>query len=89
YNYYHHYVDKAAMFDFLAALGLTTPEPGGTGSLADALGYIVHGRRDSLASSNVADVYNSLVNMAGFATTLVVIMLSSGLSARYGERRVA
>ncbi|WP_204278598.1 hypothetical protein, partial [Enterobacter kobei] len=55
----------------------------------DALGYIVHGRRDSLASSNVADVYNSLVNMAGFATTLVVIMLSSGLSARYGERRVA
>ncbi|RTL20186.1 MAG: MFS transporter [Burkholderiales bacterium] len=89
YNYYHHYVDKAAMFDFLAALGLTTPEPGGTGSLADALGYIVHGRRDSLASSNVADVYNSLVNMAGFATTLVVIMLSSGLSARYGKRRVA
>ncbi|WP_204271722.1 hypothetical protein, partial [Escherichia coli] len=58
YNYYHHYVDKAAMFDFLAALGLTTPEPGGTGSLADALGYIVHGRRDSLASSNVADIYN-------------------------------
>lgn len=89
FNYYHHYVDKAAMFDFVAALGLTTPDPGGTGSLADALGYIVHGTRDQLASSNVADVYNSLINMAGFATTIVVIMASSGLSARFGRRAVA
>ncbi|RTL43315.1 MAG: MFS transporter [Burkholderiales bacterium] len=89
YNYYHHYVDKAAMFDFVAALGLTTPDPGGTGSLADSLGYIVHGTRDALASSNVADVYNSLINMAGFGTTIVVIMLSAGLSARFGKRNVA
>lgn len=89
YNYYHHYVDKAAMFDFVAALGLTTPDPGGTGSLADALGYIVHGTRDQLANSNVADVYNSIINMAGFATTIVVIMLSAGLSARFGKRNVA
>lgn len=89
YNYYHHYVDKAAMFDFVAALGLTTPDPAGTGSLADSLGYIVHGTRDQLASSNVADVYNSIINMAGFATTIAVIMLSSGLSARFGKRNVA
>ncbi|MDR7297836.1 Na+/melibiose symporter-like transporter [Pelomonas aquatica] len=89
YNYYHHYTDKAAMFDFVAALGLTTPDPAGTGSLADALGYIVHGTRDNLASSNVADVFNSILNMAGFATTIVVIMLSAGLSARFGKRTVA
>ncbi len=89
YNYYHHYADKAAMFDFVAALGLTTPSMAPTGGLADALGYIVHGTRDTVANSNVADVYNSIVNMAGFATTLVVIMLSSGLSARYGKRSVA
>jgi Na+/melibiose symporter-like transporter len=89
FNYYHHYVDKAAMFDFVAALGLTTPDPAGTGSLADALGYIVHGTRDQLASSNVADVFNSIINMAGFATTIVVIMASSGLSARFGRRTVA
>lgn len=89
FNYYHHYVDKAAMFDFVAALGLTTPDPAGTGSVADALGYIVHGTRDSLASSNVADVFNSLINMAGFGTTIVVIMLSAGLSARFGKRLVA
>jgi len=89
YSYYHHYVDKAAMFDFVAALGLTTPDPNGTGSLADTLGYIVHGTRDSLAQSNVADVYNSILNMAGFGTTIVVIMLTSGLSARFGKRTVA
>ncbi|MFG6462583.1 MFS transporter [Roseateles sp. DXS20W] len=89
FNYYHHYVDKAAMFDFVAAFGLTTPDPNGTGSLADTLGYIVHGTRDSLAQSNVADVFNSIINMAGFGTTLVVIMLSAGLSAKYGKRAVA
>lgn len=89
FNYYHHYVDKAAMFDFVAALGLTTPDPAGTGSLADSLGYIVHGTRDSLANSNVADVFNSIINMAGFGTTIVVIMLSAGLSARLGKRTVA
>jgi Na+/melibiose symporter-like transporter len=88
YNYYHHYADKAAMFDFVAALGLTTPDAAGTGSLADTLGYIVHGTRDHLAGSNVADVFNSIINMAGFATTIVVIMLSMGLSARYGRRAI-
>jgi len=89
YNFYHHYADKAAMFDFVASLGLTTPDPAGTGSLADTLGYIVHGTRDGLASSNVADVFNSIVNMAGFLTTIIVIMLSVGLSARFGKRTVA
>ena len=88
YNYYHHYADKAAMFDFLAAVGLTTPDAASTGTLADWLGYIVHGTRDQLASSNVADVFNSIINMAGTATTIVVIMLSVGLSARYGRRAI-
>ncbi len=89
YNYYHHYADKVAMFDFVAQLGLTSADPGNTGSLADALGYIVHGTRDSLANSNVADVFNSIVNMVGIATTIIVIMLSTGLAGRYGKRNVA
>ncbi|MBW8846703.1 MAG: MFS transporter, partial [Burkholderiales bacterium] len=88
YNYYHHYADKASMFDFVETLGLTTPDPAGTGSLADSLGYIVHGTRDSLAHSNVADVFNSIINMTGTATTIVVIMLSMGLSARFGKRAI-
>ena len=89
YNYYHHYVDKAAMFDFVQALGLTTPGVEATGSLADTLGYIVHGTRDSIANSNVADVFNSIINMIGQGTTIIVIMLSVGLSERYGRRAVA
>jgi glycoside/pentoside/hexuronide:cation symporter, GPH family len=88
YNYYHHYADKSAMFDFVQKLGLTTPELASNGGVADWLGYIVHGTRDTIASSNVADVFNSIVNMLGTATTIVVIILSSGFSARFGKKAV-
>ena len=93
YNYYHHYADKAAMFDFVEKLGLTAPalaegapKPGG---LLEWLGYIVHGTRDNLAASNVADVFNSIVNMIGTATTIIVIMLSASLASKYGKKAVA
>jgi Na+/melibiose symporter-like transporter len=93
YNYYHHYVDKAAMFDVVAKLGLTAPalaadapKPGG---LLETLGYIVHGTRDQLATSNVADVFNSLINMLGTATTIIVILLSASLARRFGKKAVA
>lgn len=89
YNYYHHFADKPAMFDFVEQLGLTTSNPIHSDSLLDTLGYVVHGTRDSIANSNVADVFNSIVNMAGFGTTIIVIMLSSGLAARFGKRTVA
>jgi Na+/melibiose symporter-like transporter len=88
YNFYHHYADKAAMFDFVEKLGLTTPDTARGSGLLEWLGYIVHGTRETAATSNVADVFNSLVNMAGFATTIVVIMLSAGLSARFGKKAV-
>jgi GPH family glycoside/pentoside/hexuronide:cation symporter len=88
YNFYHHYADKAAMFDFVEKLGLTTPDLAkGSGAL-EWLGYIVHGTRETAANSNVADVFNSILNMAGFATTIVVIMLSAGFSARFGKKAV-
>ena len=88
YNFFHHYADKAAMFDFVAKLGLTSAGPAGEPGALEWLGYVVHGTRDSLANSNVADVFNSIVNMAGFATTVVVIMLSSGFSRRFGKKAV-
>jgi Na+/melibiose symporter-like transporter len=88
YNLYHHWADKGAMFDFVAQLGLTTPSLTPQPGLLEWLGYIVHGTRDNLAASNVADVYNSIVNMAGFATTIVVIILSAGLSAQFGKKSV-
>ena len=88
YNYYHHYADKAAMFDFVEKLGLTTGEAAQSGGLLDWLGYIVHGTRDTIANSNVADVFNSIVNMTGTAVTIVVIMLSTSFSARFGKKAV-
>ncbi len=93
YNYYHHYVDKAAMFDFLDRLGLTAPglatgapRPGG---ILELLGYVVHGARDQLAHSNVADVFNSIANMVGTVTTIIVILLSASLARHYGKKAVA
>lgn len=93
YNYYHQYADKSAMFDFIDKLGLTAPElaegaakPGGA---LEWLGYIVHGSRDSLATSNVADVFNSIANMTGTLTTILVIMASASFARRFGKKAVA
>jgi Na+/melibiose symporter-like transporter len=93
FNYYHHYADKAAMFDVLEKLGLTAaplaagaPAPGG---LLEMLGYIVHGARTDLAASNVADVFNSIINILGTATTIVVLVLSPALARRFGKKAVA
>jgi GPH family glycoside/pentoside/hexuronide:cation symporter len=93
YNYFHYYADKAAMYDWLQSLHLTAGAlaPGTTapGGLLETLGYIVHGDRASLANSNVADVFNSIYNMIGTATTIVVILLSPGLARRFGKKAVA
>jgi Na+/melibiose symporter-like transporter len=88
YNYYHHYADKGAMFDFVAKLGLTTPETAKGAGLLEFLGYVVHGTRETAATSNAADVFNSIINMAGTATTIVFIILSAGLSKRFGKKAV-
>jgi Na+/melibiose symporter-like transporter len=88
YNYYHHYGDKAAMYDFVAKLGLTA-SPGAHGGLLETLGYLVHGDKSGLAGSNVADVFNSIINMVGTATTIIVIILSPPLSRRFGKKAIA
>ncbi len=88
YNYYHHYADKAAMYDFAAKLGLTA-SAGAGGGLLETLGYLVHGDPANLAGSNVADVFNSIINMVGTATTIIVIILSPPLSRRFGKKAIA
>src|SRR5213075_3080358 len=50
---------------------------------------IVHGSKADLATSNVADVFNSIINMVGTATTIVVIMLSPPLSRKFGKKAIA
>jgi len=92
YNYYHQFADKGAMFNFLAKLGLTTPsaEPsaGFWGGLFDkTLGYIAHGTATNVPA-NVADVFNSIVNMVGTATTILFIILCAGFAKRFGKKAV-
>jgi Na+/melibiose symporter-like transporter len=93
YNYFHHYVDKEAMFNFVEALGLTAgplaPGAAKPGGLLEWLGYIVHGDRASLAMSNVADVFNSIINMLGTAMNITAILLSASLAQRFGKKAVA
>ena len=93
YNYYHHYADKAAMFGFLEKMGLTAPVPAAgepvPGGLMESLGYIVHGTRDNLAATNVDDVFNSIANMTGTLTTILVILASASFARRFGKKAVA
>jgi Na+/melibiose symporter-like transporter len=93
YNYYHYYADKGALYDWLHSLGLTAaalapgaPAPGG---VLETLGYIVHGDRVNLANSNVADVANSIINMLGTGTIILVILLSPALSRAFGKKAIA
>jgi Na+/melibiose symporter-like transporter len=90
YNYYHHYADKAAMFDFVQKLGLTaSANAPANGGLLEKLGYIVHGDKSDLSNSNVADVFNGIINMVGTATTIIVILLSPSLAQRFGKKSIA
>lgn len=93
YNYYHHYVDKAAMYDWLQKLGLTGPvlEPGAPkpGGILEWLGYIVHADRANLVNSSVADVFNSIINMIGTGVTIIVLLMSPVLAVKFGKKAVA
>jgi Na+/melibiose symporter-like transporter len=90
YNYYHHYADKGALYDWVQKLGLVAPvNAPASGGILETLGYIVHGARADVASSNVADVANSLINMIGTGITIIVILLSPPLAKKFGKKAVA
>ena len=55
-------------------------------SLLEWLGYIVHG---DATATNVADVFNSIVNMLGTGLIMIVIMLSPALARNFGKKAVA
>lgn len=83
YNYYHHYADKAAMYEWERSVGLVA-ETGKSGGLLDTLGCLVHEDK-----ANVADVFNSIINMLGTGITIIVILLSAPLAKRYGKKAVS
>ncbi|HEX7618215.1 MAG TPA: MFS transporter, partial [Verrucomicrobiae bacterium] len=86
YNYYHHYADKSAMFEAVKKFGLVMPVGAQGNGLLEWLGYIVHG---DASATNVADVFNSIINMLGTALIMIVIMLSPALARNFGKKAVA
>jgi glycoside/pentoside/hexuronide:cation symporter, GPH family len=86
YNYYHHYVDKTAMFEVVKKFGLVVPAGATSSGLLEWLGYIVHG---DASAGNVADVFNSIVNMMGTGLIMIVIFLSPSLAKNFGKKAVA
>lgn len=52
------------------------------------LGYIFHGDKSNLAGSQVADVFNSLMNMLSTGITIVVILISPPLAKAFGKKAV-
>jgi Na+/melibiose symporter-like transporter len=85
YNYYHHYADKTSMFEAVKKLGLVMPEGASGNGLLEWLGYIVHG---NASAANVADVFNSIVNMLNTGITIVVILISPSLAKHFGKKAV-
>ena len=86
YNYYHHYADKTAMFEAVKTFGLVEPLDAKGNGLLEWLGYIVHG---DASAANVADVFNSIVNMMGTGLIMIVILLSPSLAKNFGKKAVA
>jgi glycoside/pentoside/hexuronide:cation symporter, GPH family len=86
YNYYHHYADKAAMFAAVQKFGLVVPAGATGNSLLEFLGYVVHGDQTAV---NVADVFNSIVNVMGTGITMIVILISPSLARNFGKKTVA
>ncbi|MGH7941486.1 MAG: MFS transporter [Limisphaerales bacterium] len=90
YDYYHHYADKGAMYAWLQKVGLVAaPGAAPHGGILETLGYVVHGNTSNLANSNVADVFNSIVNMLGTGITIIVILLSTPLAKMFGKKAVS
>jgi Na+/melibiose symporter-like transporter len=78
------------MFDWVQKLGLVAPAGIATsGGIMETLGLIVHGDISNLANSNVADVFNSIINMLGTGLTIIVILLSPSLAKKFGKKAVA
>ncbi|HEY4233627.1 MAG TPA: MFS transporter [Lacipirellulaceae bacterium] len=92
YNYYHYYADKAAMYDWLEKLHLTSGpiadgmKPGG---ILEFLGWIVHADRSNLANSNVADVAQSVINVIEKIVFIIMILMSPMMTKAFGKKAIA
>ena len=85
FYYFTYYVSKDSLFAFLQSLGLVASgqETGGWVGILDSFGLVVHGE-----TANVASVGFSLFNMCGQFVTIIGVLFSTMLAARYGKKIV-
>lgn len=86
FYYFTYYVDKNALFDFLKSLGLGRISSGNGGfwyGILNTFGLIV-----GKDASNVSSVGFSLFNMAGQFVTILGVLASTALAARFGKKVV-
>jgi Na+/melibiose symporter-like transporter len=93
YDYYHNYADPRAMFEWLAGLGLTgppvTPDQQSGGGIMEFLGWVAHGDAATAASSNAADVTQSIINVVEKVVIIGAILLTPPLTAKFGKKSIA
>jgi len=82
FYYFQYYVDPGRLYGFLRGVGL--PESAGGGWLLRGLGLVLSPDR-----SNVASVGFSLFNITSQLVTVVGVVASVWLAARFGKRAVA
>ena len=89
FYYFQYYVNSDKLFDVLQGLGLTAAAGNSTHSghwysLLNTFGLIVNANR-----SNIASVGFSLLNISGQLVTVVGVLFSTTLCARFGKKAVA
>jgi glycoside/pentoside/hexuronide:cation symporter, GPH family len=87
FYYFNYYIDPARLYEFLQRVGLpqaTAAQPDGGHYLMNVLGLILNADR-----SNVASVGFSLFNIASQFVTVLGVLTSTFLAARFGKRAVA
>ena len=87
YYYFSYYVDPTRLFEFLQGLGLpqaTAADPDGGHPLMNTFGLILAADR-----GNVGSVGFSLFNIASQFVTVIGVVASTFLAARFGKRAVA
>lgn len=93
YDYYHYYATRPAMYEVLRTLGLTLPTGARPSSdwtrLLSMLGYLVRGEGGRPASANVADVFNSIINVLNTVVTILVLLVSPALARTFGRKAVS
>jgi len=84
FYYFRYYVNHDRLFDVLQNLGLTSAGGGSWHSLLNTFGLIVNADK-----SNVASVGFSLLNISSQFVTVIGVLCSTALCARFGKKAVA